>query len=164
MKLYSLPAAFANLEILTDDNGEIAPESLEALATLEMALEDKVDACCRVMRSYEARAAAFKEEAERLHVHQTRAEANAKRLKEYVKGVLDQLGMKKVETPLFSVRVQANPPTVKLDDNYDAADLPEEFKRIKIEVNKTAILEVAKAGGTLPPGVEVVRGSHLRVS
>ena len=79
MKLYELPAAFAEAEALTTDDGELTPEAFEKLTALEIELDKKVDGCCRVMRHFEAQAAAYKAEADRLTHHRTVAENNADR-------------------------------------------------------------------------------------
>lgn len=164
MKLYELPPAFSAVELLAGEDGELTAKALDRLTSLEMALADKVEACCRVMRNYEARAAAFKAEADRLAFHGTTAAKNAQRLKEYVKGVMEQLNVPRVDAGLFKVRVQANPPTIKVTDECDIHDLPDQFKRVTIEFDKRAMLDAAKAGDALPAGIEVVRGSHLRVT
>jgi hypothetical protein len=116
------------------------------------------------MRNYEARAAAFKAEAERLSHHRTVAENNAKRLKNYMKENLEKIGVKKVDTGLFKVHLQSSPMSVQIDDGVDIDALPDQFKVVKIEANKRAMIDAAKGGEELPAGCSLVQGTHLRVT
>jgi len=40
-------------------------------------------------------------------------------------------------------------------------DLDEKFLKMKLEVDKTKILEQVKSTGVVPNGVEIVQGTHL---
>jgi hypothetical protein len=164
MKLYELPAAFAEAEMMLTDDGELTPEAFEKFESLKIALESKIEGCCRLMRHFDAQGASYKAEADRLTHHRTVAENNAKRLKEYMKTTLDTLGIKKVETELFKVRIQNNPLAVNVDDSVNAEQLPDEFKVVEYRPNKKAMLEASKDGKALPEGCSVTQGSHLRVS
>ena len=164
MRLYQLPAAFAEIEAMTCDDGELSSEAMEKLTSLEMALESKIEACCRVVRHFEANATAYKTEAERLSRNAAAAASNAKRLKEYMQMVLETLNLPRVETELFKVRIQHNPPSVKISESVYATRLPEEFQRVIIEPDKSALMEAFKSGKELPIGVTVVQTSSLRIS
>ena len=163
MRLYELPSAFAEIESLSDENGELPPDAFERLNALECELETKAENICRVVRNYEARAAAFKAEADRLTNHRTVAENNVKRLKEYLKQTLDTLGIKKLEAGLFCPRIQANPLAVSVADTVDAEKLPPEFRVVEYSADKKALLKASKEGRKLPEGITVSQGSHLRI-
>lgn len=166
MKLYELANEYAAIELaLADSDGEITPEIQTMLDSVESELPAKVDGICSVFRHMMTRAAAAKEEAERiLRLYQVRERA-ANRLKEYLKSNLERMGMTNIETDRFKVRIQKNSaPSVKVADGLLPEDLPAEYVRFKPEVNNSAIAMAWKAGKTLPDGVEVKIGTHLRIS
>lgn len=163
MKLYQLPAAFTDIDLMTQD-GELPPEAMEKLAALEMELGQKLDACCRVMRRFEAQAAAYKNEADRFAKHATSATNNAARIKKYMEDNLKALGIDKIETELFRLRLQNNAPSCEIVAGFDLRTLPEEYQSIKIDANKRALLQAHKDGVLLPEGVSIVQTRTLRVS
>ena len=74
-------------------------------------------------------------------------EGLAKRLRENLLFVLTRLELEKVETPLHRVSLAKSPLSVDVDE---FADIPEEFLRVKSEVDKIAIKDALKAGRELP--------------
>lgn len=147
----------------TTDDGELAPGVEQRLDALQMAFDAKVEACCKIVRDYEAEETAMKAEAARFAKRAQSAANGKERLKAYVKNHLDALGIAKMDAGIFKVRCQANSvPSVRC--SVDPADLPTQFNRIKVELNAAALADAWKAGEELPAGVEVVKGSHLRIS
>ena len=163
MKLYELPPAFAEVELAAAD-GELDAASMERLAALEGELSARVDGCCRVVRGLEARAGAFVAEAERLRSRAAVAVANARRLKEYVRQNLEAMGVPRVETALFTVRLQQNPAAVNLAPGLEPEALPEEFRRTRCEPDRAALLLAHKQGRPLPNGVTITRTTGLRIT
>ncbi len=166
MKLYQLPPAFAALEALAGDNGELPPDTEAQLDALQATLEEKLDGCCRVLRRLEREEGVYTDEATRL-ARLARIRANqARRLKAYMQQCLEALGVDRVDAGLFKVRLQANPPSVQIRDDVPVFGLPPEYRRVKTEMvaDKAAILEAHKEGKTLPFGVEVVTARSLRIT
>lgn len=162
MKLYELPASFAQLEALAVD-GELTDEHLAKLADLEASLKDRVQAVLCVARNFAARAAARKAEADRLYgLAQTDAN-NEKRLLRYVEDTLLKLGMDRIETDLFRCWMQTTPPKVSISPQLSATDLPLKFRKVNVEADKSAILAAHKNGELLPEGVGVTQTKTLRV-
>lgn len=164
MRLYELPARFQEIESLAID-GELTDEHLAKLAELEGTLAEKVQSSLCVSRNFAARAAARKAEADRLSALAKSDAANEERLKKYVEGVLLALNVDKVETDLFKVRIQANPPKVVIAEGFDLSTLPDEWLNPPKprEANKKAILAASK-DAPLPEGVSIVQEKSLRVS
>ncbi len=161
MRLYELPPAFEALA--SESDGELSPEALAKIDQLELALEQKVDGCCRVIRTLQAKAKAYKEEAERLAKKAKAAADNADRLALYVHDNLKRLGHRRVDGPLFAVWLHPSPPSVKV--TVPVQDLPPEWLEVKIEPNKKTILAAFKDGQPLPEGVTVeTTNTHLRIS
>lgn len=161
MKLYQLPACFAEIELLASD-GELTPDLEAKLDALEMELSTKLDSCCRVLRSLEARAAAYKAEADRMYDGAAKAETSAWRLKEYMQRTLEALGIERQDTELFRLRIAKNPPSVKFDG--DPRELPIVYQRVTVEADKKRLLDAHKGHMTLPPGVSIQQTKSLRIS
>lgn len=166
MKLYELANEYAAIELaLADSDGEITPEIQAMLDSVESELPAKVDGICSVLRHQATRAAAAREEGERLAKLAQSREKAATRLREYLKANLERMNISRVETDRFKVRIQKNSvPSVRLADGISPEDLPAEYVRFKPEANNSAIAMAWKAGKSLPDGVEVSVGTHLRIS
>lgn len=164
MKLYELTNEWQLIELhLTDTDGEITPDIQAALDTIEAELPQKVDGICSLMRHFLTRAAAAREESERLaKLAQARQNAG-ERLKAYLKTCLERMGQAKVETDRFKVRIQKNgQPSVKYNGLPEM--LPTKFQKVRIDVDNAALATAWKTGEALPPGVDVQQGTHLRIS
>ncbi len=164
MKLYQLTTEFQQVEAMTGDDGEILPEAFDRLTALEMELAAKLDGCCRMMRHFEARAAVFKAESDRLAGHARSAAASAARLKRYVEDAMKAIGADKIETELFKLRIQNNPPSCDIDPAIDLRLLPEAFIVTRVEANKRAIIAAALEGEILPAGVTIRQTRTIRIS
>jgi hypothetical protein len=168
VKLYQLPPAFAALEALVAENGELPPDALEKLDELEATLQEKLDGCCRVMRQFEAEARAYASESGRLARQAQIATNGANRLKRYMQDTMERLGTDREATPLFRLRLQNNPPSVHIVDagitGFVEDGCPEEFLNRTVALNKTAVLQAHKEGRALPPGVTVTQTSSLRIT
>lgn len=148
------------LEIL--DEEEVTEETESRLAALLPTMEAKVENICRLIRELDAQTAPRRAEAERLMALVRAGESRQRWLKDYLQRCLDHAGLKRFDTELFKVRIQANSqPTVIYDG--DVSDLPPGLRRVTIEADKRAALEVLKAGGELPEGFRVETGKHLRI-
>src|SRR5262245_37204780 len=141
MKLYELPAAYESLmSRLTD--GEITPDLEAEIGALDQTLQDKTINICKIMQELGRQAESAKKEAERLEaLSEVRIHAT-ERLKEYLKTTLEALGMTKLETDLFKIRVCKNSRPSIMADAYS---LPKEYQRVRIEVDGVALYEAWKA-------------------
>ena len=163
MKLYELPAAFAEVEMMLVD-GELTEEAMAKLAALEGTLEEKVQSCLCVAKNFAARAVIRKREADRMYDLAKSDEGNLKRLMDYVQFVMEKLDYERIETDLFKVRIQANPPSVVIDELLDLAHIPAEWVKTTIAPDRKAILAAAKSGDPLVEGITIVQTKSLRVS
>lgn len=163
MKLYEFAPAFAELLDLVEDDGEVTPEWLSKIGQLELEFADKVDNMCRLIRSILAEAEARRYEADRLYALACRGDRQAETIKSYLMFEMGRLNCHKLRTEIFNVRVQSNSkPSVSFDGDVD--EIPAEYVKITKELNKSAIVEAARDGKELPPGVSLSVGSHLRIS
>ena len=80
--------------------------------------------------------------------------------RELVKHILENSGLKKLEVPLGTASIRATPPSVLvLDDTI----IPDEYLRIKKEVNKSAIKAALENGKAIDGAVLSNGGSTLSV-
>lgn len=149
MRLYELAEAYQAVLAEIEESDGVLSEDLEVrLDDIADNLVAKVDACAAMVRTLEAEAAAYKEEADRLTHRRKTAEHAALRLKGYLKVCLEVAGERKVKGSRFTVAIQANPASVELDEQ-DPEAIPLQFVRVKKEVDKTAIKAALQAGEEL---------------
>jgi len=162
MNLREMAAELKDLmDSLTD--GEIKDDEVEQrIGQLGEAFEAKHDAIRVVMQELQARGNARADEWKRIRDLADIDQRAFDRLKAWLMIGMKTAGLKRIETDLFRTRIQANSqPSVKVECRV--AELPEKFVRVAHEPSNPAILEAFKAGESLPAGVTVTRGEHLRL-
>jgi hypothetical protein len=139
------------------------------LDALEGAFEDKAERIGLLIREREVSADAAKAEADRVAAIAKSHANTAMRLKEYLHAQMLRTGTKSVDTPVIRIRVQRNTqPTCAYVGDMD--ELPAQFQRIKIEVDKRAALEAwEQTNGdpnkrTAPDGFAIAWGTHVRIA
>lgn len=149
-KLYELTDYLQQVQDLLEQ-GEDVQDTLEAI---EMAFEEKVEGIVKVIRNFEARAEAKKNEAKRLR-EQAEVDLNhAQRLKEYLRYELQKVGKQKVQTDLFTVSIRKGRESIEVDENL----LPADYWRIERKpFSKTELKKLIQEGKEIP-GVQIVRG------
>ncbi len=161
--LFTIDDQMLSLLALMDDD-EFGHDAALALINVAEIIGQKVEGYVSVIRSLEAMADARKAEAERMAARSLTASRKADWLKDLLLTHMKSTGQQRIETARFTVRVQANSvPTVEI---VDAAAVPKEFERTKItiDIDKKSIAADFKATGVIPPGCNVTRGEHLRIS
>lgn len=149
MKLYEITDALLQVEDLLEA-GEDVQDTIDAL---QLSMEDKIEGLVKVIRNFEASAEAKKNEAKRLKEQAEKDQANADRLKDWIKLNLIRLGKKKVETDLFKVTVTKPREKVEVDETR----LPDDYFIIKREpISKTELKKLVKEQEI--PGVQIVLG------
>ena len=130
------------------------------LAEIQCSLEEKADNICRIIRCLEAEEKAFSAEVDRLDDLATARRKRARALKEYLKSNLETAGIDKLKAGLFSLAIQASPPSCEvLDENA----VPDCFKEKRFVVLKKEIIDIWKRTGEEIPGVVVTQSRHLRI-
>lgn len=149
MKLYEITDVLLQVEDLLEA-GEDVQDTLDAL---QLSLEDKIEGLVKVIRNFEASAEAKKNEAKRLKEEAEKDQANADRLKDWIKLNLIRLGKKKVETDLFKVTVTKPREKIEIDETR----LPDDYFIIKREpISKTELKKLVKEQEI--PGVQIILG------
>lgn len=117
-----------------------------------------------VARTMEMHNPAIDAEIERLTALKKRRQNAAKGLRDYLRSNMVAMGIQKLESPLFVIKLQANPPSV---DVYEPGLVPLEFMRQKAppppEIDKTAIKDAIKAGREVP-GAKLAQSQRLVIA
>lgn len=164
MTLYEMTAeSIAIMDAIEEAGGEITPEIQGRLDALGESLPAKADAYCKLIRHFQARAAALDLEAVRLGEAAARDEKAAKRLKDHLLACMAMAGQRKVSTDLFGVSVCKNG-VPSITWTLSPYALPVHLRRTKIELDSEAARKVLKETGGLPEGFSVEHGSHIRIS
>ena len=118
---------------------------------------DKVENCIYFIRNTEADIEALTAEIKRLQERKAAKKSRIDSLKSYLLNGMKTMMVPKYEYPLFSIRVQKNPPSVKISDE---GKIPAEYRIVKevVSIDKKAIKE---AGGC--PGAEIVQTEGVRI-
>jgi hypothetical protein len=163
LKLYELTQQHRQLETLMDSEELPAEVIRDTLEALEGEIQAKATSVAHLVLNLEnfsdqiaAMAEATKKRSERI---QRRAES----IRSYLLLNMQASGIKKIESPEFTIAVQANPPGVEIEDD---AVLPERFmvtpEPPPPRPDKKALIAALKAGEEIK-GAWLRTGEHLRI-
>lgn len=146
------------------ESSDLDPQMLaDTMEGIEGELEVKCQNYAMVLKNLEGDVEALENEIRRLTSRKKTLENNIKRMKEAVRDVMVATGKTKFKTDLFSFSVQNNPASVVLDTE-DLDTLPDEFIRVKKEVDKAAIKEALLQGDEKLSGyAHIEQGQSLRI-
>lgn len=161
LKLYEVTQSLVPLleSGFDEETGEMTPELATALAVFE----NKGAAVAAYALNLEAEAEATKAALARITQRKRTLEAQAMRLREYLRSNMAQAGISRIDAidNSFSVKLERErDESVEIDDN---AVLPDSFCRIKLEPDKTKLKAALKSGQPVPAGVHLVRRDRLTI-
>lgn len=160
-KLYELTEMYRNIQDLINDD-EVGAEALvEALNKIEGDINSKAENIAKILRAMDGDIETLKTEEKRLANRRRTLENKHKNLKNYLETQFKAMKIDEVKTPLFTISLQKNPPSVNIiDENL----IPEDF--IKTEtitsISRRDILEALKEGEEVP-GTELKQTRTLRI-
>ncbi len=163
MKLYEIADSYRKLaEALESGPSEITPEMEAAIAAMEGDLETKCRNVVGLVRELETESEAIAKESSRLaQLADSKANA-AKRLRDYLKRCLENAGVWKLDVGIAKIGIQkASRPSI-VWDYLNFGQVPEEFRRIKIELDGAKAFEAWKANA-LPAGFDVKFSNFLTI-
>lgn len=153
-----LRALFGDIE---DAGGEVTDDQLEALDRLAATADQKVNTVCALVEEAERRIAGRTATLDRLR-RANEVDANrVKRLKGFLLAWMTTTGAKRHQTDLHTVSRQASPPSATCI--VDPSELPDDFKRVKVEADSRAAIAYWRETGTPPAGFEIHASEHLRL-
>lgn len=161
MKLYELSQNYNNLYDLLE-NEEVPIDVIEeALTEIEDEIEDKVDNTAKLIKHFEGTIKMFKEEEDRLKARRKVYENRVKSLKDYLLNQFEFMERNKVEANTFTVRRQANPPSLEIQNEEEIDEqylIPQ-----KPKPDKKTILNDLKAGKKVAGASLKPESHHIRI-
>lgn len=156
MNLYDLGTNYQRVYEMGDIDEEAWTDTLNAI---NEAIEDKADNIARLIRSLEADAEAYKNEAERLTAKKRVAENKIKSLKVYLQDNMERLDKRKFKTELFNFNIQNNPASAEItsEDN-----IPEDYYTLEKKFDKRRMAQDLKAGNQIA-GAKLKQTQSLRI-
>lgn len=131
----------------------------DTLEGLQGEFEAKAINVAGYIRNIESEASAIEEARKAMERRQRALKRHADRLREYVKTHMERTGIGRLKNCYLALRVQANPPSVVVDDEKS---IPTEYKRTEtlITVLRAEIGRALKAGQEVP-GSRLQRSTRL---
>lgn len=151
MNLYELSADLVALREM-DEIEEV--QQIKEIIAGEIANKGK--GIVQVVRSLESDADAIKAEIDRLNKLKKIKENNIKRLREYTKTCMEQMEVKKIETPVGNLTLRKGAATLKIDDERK---LPDKY----LEIVQTYKVDKDLLKSDLKSGIEV-EGAYMSES
>lgn len=153
-------------ELLDECEGDAQQQKLinQWLEHLGEERDAKLDNYSALIVELQARAEVRKAEAKRLMELVAADENRAKLLKERLKLFFETHGLKSVETSRYKLNLAKNStrPLI-LDPDVSPTQLPEQYQKVTVEVNTTAIREALKQGEEIPFARFGEPGTHVRI-
>lgn len=161
-KLYELAESY---EMLLDmiDNQDISVEDVQdTLEALEDSIGEKLENIVKIIRMTEGNIELFKAEEKRIQARRRTMENKVDSLKSYMQSTMIRLGMKKVETGTFKIRLQKNPDNISI---LDESKIPKDFYvKQEPKLDKTALKEaVLKEGKEIEGVTKAPESYHVRI-
>lgn len=144
MKLYELTENYNQLLSYLEDE-EVEDSIVEdTLKSIEEPLQEKTENIIKLIRHLEGNELVLKKEIDRLAKKRQSNKRNIDSLKNYLTDSLDTLQDPRVKTPLFSVWVQNNPPSVEIirEEEVPAAYFEEQAPKL----DRRKLLDDLRAG------------------
>lgn len=160
MKLYEINEVYQNLVALLEDEGTSAEQLEGAFENIKDELHVKVENYARIIKNTQAEVEAYKEEVARMTAKRRSLEDNIERMKKAAEYAMWLQGEKKVKGELFTLAIQKNPPSLKID--IEPEELPQEFQTITISANKEKIKAAIKEGRAIE-WARLEQGESLRI-
>lgn len=152
------------LDRLSDPSEDAVEEECcqALLAGLSEAFDDKVFGVAKVIRSMRADVAAISAELERLGARKRHLSGRIDWLKRYLLSEMEGVGRERIRGSTLTVSLAKSPPSCEV---VDLDLVPEEFKRVRIEADRAAVLEHFRCTGELVPGTVVIADRrHVRIA
>lgn len=160
-KLYELTELYQNIwELVGDDEVDVG--TLEtALKQVEDNIESKSESIAKLIKGIDGDIAALKEEEKRLSKRRKTLENKQNNIKSYLENQLKAMDIDKVKTPLFTISIQKNPPSVHI---LNEELIPDKYKKTQttISIVKKDLLEDLKLGEIID-GAEIKQEKSLRI-
>lgn len=160
MLLYELKGKYLNLLELVESD-DISEEAFkDTLESMEYDLEEGVNEYTKIIKQLQAEQEIINLETERLRKKSKALDMKVNFLKVNLQQTLNLAGVKRVNTPLFKVYIQKNPPSVTIENGVE---IPEEYYIPQDpKLDKEKLKEDIKKGIDIA-GVSLKQSESLRI-
>lgn len=162
MTLYALTDEYLSLLDLANDP-EADPESFDAaIRDIAGELTEKAVSVASVAKNLEGFADQIDAAVKEMQHRARTARGNAARVRDYLLRNMTAAGIKKVESPYFTVAIRLNPEAIIIDED---ADIPPDLCRVipaRTEPDKAKIKAALKAGEAVD-GCRLERSERLEI-
>lgn len=151
MNLHELQTeAFRIIQKIQDAEGEVTPEVEAELAAIEGSIDDKLEACCAVVKNLNGQIEMFAAEARRISARKKQLEGSLEWLKKWIGSAVSEGGWEK---GIHSIKWAKNPPSLGV---IDEKLIPIEFISYEPKVETEKIKAELKAGVEVP-GCQLIK-------
>lgn len=154
MNLFDIDAAI--LDCIDTETGDIV--DIEKLEALELERDTKISNIGCWIKNLKAEAEAIKIEKQNMEKRQKAAENKAEQLKNYLNNYLAGASFKDAKV-VISYRKSIS---TEIADDLDLNTLPDEYKKITVTADKTAIKEALQNGAVID-GCALVEKSNIQI-
>lgn len=159
MNLYQLTGNYLHVLEMADQLDE---ETLvHTLESINESIEQKAENTAKLIRSIEAESDVISVEIKRLQDLKKTKDNKSARIKEYLQSELLKVSKRKVQTPYFNIRIQNNPPSVRVTD--ESLIGKKYFVEQEPKLDKRSLLQALKSGESVA-GAELQQKESLRIS
>lgn len=158
MNLYQLTGSYLQvLEMADQFDEEVLNDTLHSI---NESIEQKAENTAKLIKSIEAEAEAVGSEIKRLQEMKKAKLNKAKNIKEYLQSEMLKLEKRKIQTPYFNIRIQNNPPSVRVTD--ESLIGKKYFVEQEPKLDKRSLLKALKEGSPVA-GAELQQTESLRI-
>ncbi|MFB6349443.1 siphovirus Gp157 family protein [Moraxella sp. ZJ142] len=141
--------------------GETPPQSIiDELLNLKSDLSDKLVNYGKFVKNTQADIDSLDGEIKRLTARKKVLQNRTDILKHSMLQAMLDNNIDRIDDPVMPIRLQNSPAAVQLSVSAD--DLPDEFKKVEIKANNTALAKALKAGAVIA-GAALVQHKHIRI-
>lgn len=159
-KLYELTGMYNQLWDLVEDEEIDLAQLEQAMQSVEGDIQEKAENMAKLIKQIDGDVTTIKAEIDRLAAKKKALENKKEGIKTYLQQQLEAVGMDKVKTPIFTVAMQNNPPSLNV---LDEALIPKQYFIPQDPIlDKAAIKDLLKQGIKVP-GTELTQGRSLRI-
>ena len=145
---------------MSELNEEQQEELEQQIMQLELDREEILEEYVKIIKNLEADIEAFAEAAREFLKKKHRAQKNVEYLRRQIIGDLNDKNEVKKRVGHFTIGTARTPGKIVIENEDLVSD---EFKKVKLEVSKSAIQDHIKATGNVPDGVDFERGVRLSI-
>ena len=139
-----------------DEYRQILEDTLESISD---ALNDKVEGYVKIIAQMKSDQEQLKIERDRINERVKSLNNNIKRMQEVLYEVLKASGKEKIKTPLYSIWIQQNPPSIEV---LDELEIPESYWIEQLPtLDKRQLLADLKEGKEVK-GAQIKQGEGVR--